>query len=425
MVNVCFYFHVHQPHRLKHFRIFDVGQNKEYFDEEKNREIIEKIAHKCYLPMNNLLLKLINKHGGKFKVSFSITGVYLEQLEKFAPDVLESFKKLAKTGCVEFVSETYHHSLSFLYSKKEFIRQVKMQEKILEKYFDAKPKIFRNTELIFNNELAKFVEELGYKGILCEGADRILDWKSPNFVYGNTYASNIKLLTKNYKLSDDIAFRFSNKGWQHHPLSVERYVTWLNKINGNGEVVNLFMDYETFGEHQWEDTGIFNFMEKLPEEFLKHQDNGFMTVSEAINLPKRGTLDMHEYVSWADTERDLTAWLGNKIQQLSIKELYELEDYVYRSKDKKLINDWQKLTTSDHFYYMCTKYFNDGDVHKYFSPYESPYEAYINFMNVLNDLVLRIRNKTQIKKEIDEGGEQETVSVSETPSILLTQLLSK
>ncbi|MCF7866048.1 glycoside hydrolase family 57 protein [Candidatus Woesearchaeota archaeon] len=425
MVSICFYFHVHQPHRIGHYRIFDVGENKEYFDDKKNKEIIEKITGKCYLPMNNLLLKLINKHKGKFKVSFSITGTFIEQLEEFAPEVLDSFKKLAKTGCVEFVSETYYHSLSFLYSKKEFVKQVKMQEKLLNKHFKVKPKVFRNTELIFNNELAKFIEEMGYEGILCEGADRIMKWKSPDFVYGNVYAKKIKLLTKNYKLSDDIAFRFSNKGWEHHPLSVEKYVKWLNKVNGNGNVINLFMDYETFGEHQWEDTGIFKFMEKLPEELLKNKDNNFVTVSEALKYPKMGDLDMHDYVSWADTERDLTAWIGNKIQDTSLKELYALEKYVYATKNKKIIDDWRKLTTSDHFYYMCTKYFNDGDVHKYFSPYDSPYDAYINFMNVLNDLVLRIKKQIDIKKigknevKLINKESGELIEISEKPSSLI------
>jgi alpha-amylase len=390
MVNVCFYFQVHQPYRLRHYTVFDIGQNKDYFDDKKNREIINKVATKCYLPMNNLLLRLIKKHKGKFKVSFSISGTAIDQFEEYVPKVLESFKELADTGCVEFLNETYYHSLSFIYSKQEFKEQTEMHKKKIKELFGVTPKVFRNTELIFNNELAHEVEKMGYPTILAEGADKILGWRSPNFVY-KAPGSNMKLLLKNYKLSDDIAFRFSNKSWNEYPLTVPKFVNWVNSINGNGEIVNLFMDYETFGEHQWADTGIFDFMENLPEEILKHPDNGFVTVSEAATYPIRTDMDFPYFVSWADTERDLTAWLGNDIQNSAIKELYELEKHIKKSKDSKLIEQWRKLTTSDHFYYMCTKWFNDGDVHKYFSPYDSPYDGFTSFMNVLNDMAIRLK----------------------------------
>lgn len=399
MVAVCFYFQVHQPFRLRHFSVFDVGQNHNYFDDQKNREVMKKVAEKCYLPTNQLLLKLITRYKNTdrpFKVSFSITGTAIEQFELYAPAVLESFKRLAETGHVEFLSETYYHSLSVLYSKEEFKHQVELHKKLIKKHFNQTPKIFRNTELIFSNEIGKLVEEMGYKGIIAEGADHILDWRSPNFVYQPVTCDSIKLLLKNYKLSDDIAFRFSNKGWESYPLTTPKFTEWVNAANGNGDIINLFMDYETFGEHQWEDTGIFKFLEHLPEEFLKHPDASFITCSEAIKYPVRDKLDFHLPVSWADLERDLSAWRGNKIQDSALHEVYAIEQEVKNTQNEKLIEDWRRLTTSDHFYYMCTKWFSDGDVHKYFNPYENPYDAFIIFMNVLQDIELRI--KEEIKK---------------------------
>ena len=411
------YFHVHQPYRLAKYSVFDIGQHHEYFDEKKNAEIIHKVAKKCYLPTNKALLDLIGQHEGRFKVSFSVTGTILEQFEKYAPEVLDSFKALAATGSVEFVAETYYHSLAYLFSKDEFDEQVRMQERKIEELFGQKPKVFRNTELIFNNELANHVEGLGYKAILAEGADHVMGWRSPNFLYRPVYTQNIKALLKNYKLSDDIAFRFSNKGWAEHPLSVEKYAQWINSANGNGHTINLFMDYETFGEHQWEDTGIFEFLRHLPGELLKHPDNDFKTVSEVADAYEPiGEVDVHNFISWADVERDLTAWLGNPIQDNAIAQLYAMEGAVKASGDEKLLEDWRKLTTSDHFYYMCTKWFNDGDVHKYFSPYESPYEGFISFMNVLNDMAIRLKDQG-VKVEVPQA--PEPLLLSETPSAML------
>ncbi len=393
MVSICLYFHVHQPYRLAHYNVFDIGNHSNYFDDAKNEAVIHKVAEKCYLPTNKLLLKLIKKYKGKFKVSFSITGTIIEQFEKWAPEVLDSFKDLAETGCVEFVGETYYHSLAFLFSKKEFREQVELHNAKIKELFNQEPRVFRNTELIFNNSLARYVENLGYKGVLAEGADHVLGWRSPNFVYSPVSTSKIKALLKNYKLSDDIAFRFGNKGWSEFPLTVDKYVSWINSINGNGHVVNLFMDYETFGEHQWADTGIFEFLEHLPDAVLSHPDNDFKTVGEVVDSYEPvGNIDVHNFVSWADLERDLSAWLGNPIQDNAAKALYALEDAVKKTNDSKLLDDWRKLTTSDHFYYMCTKWFNDGDVHKYFNPYDSPYEAFISFMNVINDIIIRIRS---------------------------------
>ncbi len=395
MVSICFYFQVHQPFRLRRYSVFDIGRNHDYFDEQKNAEVMRKVARKCYLPTNNLLLELINKHQGKFKVSFSVSGVALEQMKLYAPEVLHSFQQLAATGQVEFLAETYYHSLSFLYDKEEFCSQVNKQREIIKELFGQEPKAFRNTELIYNNELAHHVEKLGFNTILAEGWDPVLGWRSSNFVYKSKSTENMSLLMKNYRLSDDVAFRFSNRGWNEWPLTVDKYVNWLNNVNGAGQTVNLFMDYETFGEHQWEDTGIFDFMRALPEEFLKHPHNDFKTVSEVTaSYPMMDEVDVHNFISWADLERDLTAWLGNKMQQSAIDELYRLSKAVRVAGDEHLMEDWRKLTTSDHFYYMCTKWFSDGDVHKYFSPYESPYEGYIAFMNVLNDVALRAKVKT-------------------------------
>lgn len=409
MVAICFYFQVHQPYRLRHYNVFDIGENHNYFDDQKNREVMLKVAKKCYLPMNAVLLELINKYkksDRKFKVAFSISGVCMQQFEEYAPEVLKSFKQLADTGCVEFISETYYHSLSYLFSKEEFKKQVMMHKKLVKRHFNQTPKVFRNTELIFNNEIGKFVEDMGYKGVIAEGVDRILGWKSPNFLYTPASCSEIKLLLKNYKLSDDIAFRFSNRGWKEWPLTVDKYCDWLHSANGNGDVINLFMDYETFGEHQWEDTGIFEFMRHLPGKFFEHPDSEFLTPSEVVKkFPSRGDLDMHHLTSWADMERDLSAWLGNKIQNSSIYELYKIEESVkaaaIRQKQPKLLEDWQKLTTSDHFYYMCTKWFADGDVHKYFNPYDSPYDSFIAFMNAVQDIILRVDEDKIVKQQKD------------------------
>lgn len=395
MPSVCFYFQVHQPFRIKHYRVFDIGHDSAYFNDNSehdlnNQRILEKVARKSYLPANRTILELIKKHP-EFKVSYSLSGVLLEQLEKFSPETLRSFQDLAKTGNVEFLSETYYHSLSFLYSPEEFRAQVKMHKDKIKELFGQEPKVFRNTELIYNNSLAVEIEKMGYKGILAEGADHIMGWRSPNFLYRPKGTKKLSVLLKNYRLSDDIAFRFSSRDWKEYPLTAPKFSQWVSEVNGNGNLVNLFMDYETFGEHQWEDTGIFEFLRHLPGEILKHPDNDFVTPSEAIDRYNPvSELDVHNFISWADIERDLSAWLSNSIQNDAIRKLYDLEKTVLGSKDKKLIEDWRKMQTSDHFYYMCTKWFADGDVHKYFNPYSSPYEAFISFMNALGDLRLRI-----------------------------------
>ncbi len=392
MVNVCLYFQVHQPHRIRNFTVFDIGGKSKYFDEEKNKEIMKRVANKCYLPANKVLLELLERHP-EFKASFSISGTALEQFETYSPETLESFKELISTGRVEVLDETYYHSLAFLYSKKEFEEQVKMHTGKIKQLFKCTPTVFRNTELIYNNEMAGHVEKMGYKGVIAEGADHILGWRSPNFLY-KPKSAGMKLLLKNYKLSDDIAFRFSERSWKEYPLTAEKFSSWISAINGNGICANLFMDYETFGEHQWEETGIFNFLRQMPAEVLKHRDNTFKTPSELVKEHEPvAELDVHNITSWADIERDLSAWLGNNMQQASIKELYGMEQEIKDTKDKLLIDEWRKLQTSDHFYYMCTKWFADGDVHKYFNPYDSPYDAFISYMNIINDLKIRLKAK--------------------------------
>ncbi len=395
MVSVCFYFQVHQPYRLRNYSIFDIGKNNNYYNEEKNKSVLQKVVNKCYLPTNKLMLSLLKEHP-EFRISYSFSGVFLEQLEQQYPEVVNTFRELVDTGRVEILNETYHHSLAFIYSKEEFKEQIDLHKKKINELFNYKPSVFRNTELIYNNELANFIENLGFKGILAEGADHVLGWRSPNFLYRPKTTKDIKLLLKNYRLSDDIAFRFSNKSWEEWPLNAPKFAKWVNAANGNGNCVNLFMDYETFGEHQWADTGIFNFMKALPGEILKHHDNNFMTPSELIKAYEPvAELDIHNIISWADIERDLSAWIGNKIQQTSIQKIYALEKSIKEKNNKKLIEDWRKLQNSDNFYYMCTKWFNDGDVHKYFNPYESPYDAFIAFMNIINDIELRLQEVTK------------------------------
>lgn len=403
MVKVCFYFQVHQPYRLKRYSIFNIGNDHNYFNDESdtnlnNNRIIRKVSDKCYLPANKLMLKLLNEYP-EFKISYSLSGVLMDQLEEFYPEVLQSFQELNDTKRVEFLSETYHHSLSFMYSLKEFKRQIDLHKEKIKTLFNQEPKVFRNTELIYNNVLAKFIENMGYEGIIAEGWDHYLKGRSPNFVYSPPHAKKIKLLLKNYKLSDDIAFRFSTQSWSEWPLTVEKYGQWVSSVNGNGECVNLFMDYETIGEHQWKETGIFDFLEKLPKEILKHPDNTFATPSELTKLQSKDTVDIPYLMSWADVERDTSAWLGNSMQQAALSKIYELEKKVKKTKDPQLLDSWRKLQTSDNFYYMCTKWFADGDVHKYFNPYNSPYEAFITYMNVLNDFNLQLKNQLLRKQQ--------------------------
>ena len=394
---ICLYLHVHQPYRVKPYTIFQAGSDHIYFNDEtpglatNNKFILDKVAEKSYLPTAAKLQQMLDSTP-EFKLSLSISGVLLEQIEQWRPDVLKAFQKLTSTGRVEILAETHQHTLAFFYSRHEFERQIEQHRQIVERLFNQNPKVFRNTELSYNNDLAKWADRAGYKGIITEGWDAILGWRSPNFVYQPKDTDNIRLLMKNYKLSDDLAFRFSNKSWTEWPLTADKYVHWLNALPEDQPLVNLFMDFETFGEHQWEDTGIFEFLGALPSEFMKHgDDRSFVTISEAIEKYQPvDTIDVPDTITWADTERDLSAWLGNSMQQDAINQVYELEERILNTEDKDLIEDWRRLQTSDHYYYMGTKWFSDGEVHAYFSPYESPYVAFISFMNVLQDLRYRL-----------------------------------
>ncbi|MBQ0006271.1 MAG: glycoside hydrolase family 57 protein, partial [Alistipes sp.] len=373
---------------------FDIGVDSHYFDEFANRTILRRVAQKCYLPMNELLLKLIQDNGKKFKLSFSISGSALEQFEKFAPEVLESFQKLSATGCVEFLGETYSHSLSSLVSVAEFKKQVKLHSEAINKYFGKKPKAFRNTELIYSDKIGETVSSMGYKVMLTEGAKHILGWKSPNFIYSNAINPKLKILLRNFVLSDDVAFRFSDRSWKNWPLDAYTYASWLNDSVKEGEIVNLFMDYETFGEHQKEETGIFEFMKNLPSAVFSNTDFEFVTPTEVGKKHESvAALNVPFPISWADEERDVTAWLGNELQNEAFTKCYGIADKVLAAEDETLNREYLKLQESDHFYYMCTKFFSDGAVHNYFNPYDSPYEAFINYMNVLSDFVLRVDKK--------------------------------
>ena len=385
---ICFYFQVHQPDRLRQYRFFDIGNDSNYYDEFANRTILNRVAQRCYIPMNNLLLDIIGRCGKQFKFAFSISGAVIEQLEKYAPEVLESFKRLADTGCVEFLAETYSHSLSSLVDITEFQRQVKLHAALIHKHFGVKPKAFRNTELIYSDQIGAAVAKMGYTCMLTEGARHILGWKSPNFVYTNAINPKLKLLLRNFTLSDDIAFRFSDRSWNNWPVDVDKYITWLSDSLKEGQVVNLFMDYETFGEHQRVSTGIFEFFKALPEAVLARTPSEVARKYEPV-----AALDVPFPISWADEERDTTAWLGNELQNEAFNKLYALSDRVLAAEDESITRDWLKLQESDHFYYMCTKFFSDGMVHNYFNPYDTPYEAFINYMNVLSDFALRVEKR--------------------------------
>ncbi len=387
--SICLYFQVHQPTRLRLYRFFDIGKDSHYYDDFANRTILRRIAQKCYLPMNQLMLELIKQNKGKFKIAYSISGSALEQFQRFAPDVIESFKALAATGKVEFLAETYYHSLASLASESEFRHQVTKHAAKIEEIFGVKPTAFRNTELIYSNGIGEMVYDMGYKTMLTEGARHIMGWKSPNYVYTGETQPKLKLLLRNYGLSDDIAFRFV-----HQPVTAEQFVEKMKENAQEGDIVNLFMDYETFGEHQGAESGIFDFMKALPAAVIKDGTFGFVTPTEATKKVKPvADISVEDPISWADEERDLTAWLGNELQNEAYKKVYAMTEKLSIVNDVELWEDFGHLQESDHFYYMCTKFFSDGEVHKYFNPYDTPYEAFINYMNVISDFQIRLDEK--------------------------------
>ena len=391
MKTICLYFQVHQPMRFRRYRFFDIGNDSYYYDDYLNESIMRKVADNCYLPANKILLSVIKEYGVQFKVTFSITGIALDQFQLYAPEVLDSFRELAKTGSVDFLSETYSHSLVSFKDENEFKKQVELHREKIEQFFGITPTVFRNTELIYSDEIGAKIADMGFKAMITEGAKHILGWKSPNYVYYNALNPKLKVLLKNFKLSDDIAFRFSNKGWDEYPLTASKFVNWLKQIDSKEETINLFMDYETFGEHQHANTGIMKFLKEFPTQVFKKTNMTFSTPSEVVDkLQPIAAVHVPYAISWADEERDLTAWLGNDMQEDAFNRLYSMNEKINKCQDKKIQTDWKYLQASDHFYYMSTKMLSDGEVHSYFNPYNSPYDAYINYMNILSDFIIRL-----------------------------------
>lgn len=400
MRSVCFFFQVHQPYRLRTYRFFDIGENHHYYDEYLNRSIINRVAERCYIPMNNLLISLIKEYGNAFKVSLSISGSAIDQMQQYAPAALKSFQELVATGNVELLAETYAHTLVSLKNKEEFKLQVTKHCDKIEALFGQRPTSFSNTEMIYDDVIGETVAEMGFKVMLTEGAKHILGWKSPNYLYCNAINPRLKVLLRNFRLSDDIAFRFSERKWTEWPLTAEKFAFWMKKVGDNQETINIFLDYETFGEHQLNSSGIFDFMKALPAAIFNQTDFVFSTPSEvAKNLQPISAIHVPQPISWADEERDTTAWLGNDLQDEAFDSLYSLTEKIKLVDDPSILRDWQYLQNSDHFYYMCTKWFSDAEVHKYFNPYPSPYEAFMNYMNVLSDLMIRV-DRHILNKEI-------------------------
>ncbi len=391
MKTICIYFQIHQPFRLKRYRFFNIGRDPYYFDDYANEDILQQIAARSYVPANRMLLDLVNQYKGQFKVSFSISGVALEQMEIFAPEVIDGFRELAKTGHVEFLAETYAHSLSSLFDPEEFCNQVQQHAERIEMLFGKKPTVVRNTELIYSDEIAEMVYDMGYRGMITEGAKHVLGWKSPNYVYQAATRPEMKLLLKNSRFSDDITYRFSNYSWNEYPLTAEKFIAWIAATPPEEELINLFMNYETLGNLQPLHTGILEFFKALPR-FAMEKGMGFTTPGEALNSHQPiGTMLVPNTISWSDEERDVSAWLGNKLQQSALKSLYEVGERVRLCTDRRLKQDWIYLQSSDHFYYMSTKHFGTGE--SQFSPYMSPYDAFNNYMNVLSDFIGRVRSQ--------------------------------
>lgn len=391
MRKICMYFQVHQPLRLKRYRFFNIGNDHYYYDDYLNESVISRLAERSYLHANKVIRQIVKEYGRQFKVAFSISGVTLDQMELYTPEVIESFQKLAATGSVEFLAETYSHSLASLRSKDEFIRQVQKHRQRISDLFGQEPSVFRNTELIYSDQIGNDVAEMGFSAMITEGARHVLGWKSPNYLYCNALNPRLKVLLRNFRLSDDIAFRFSNRNWSEFPVTADKFVGWLNKLDKKEETVNIFIDYETFGEHQWMESGIFEFLKDLPGKVYKSSDFVFSTPGEVSSeLQPVSTISVPYPISWADEERDIAAWLGNDLQNDAFNRLYQFTDRIARCEDPKLQKDWDFLQSSDHFYYMSTKFFSDGAIPVYFNPYESPYDAYINYMNVLSDFGIRL-----------------------------------
>ena len=402
MSAVCLYFQIHQPFRLKRYRFFDIGNDHYYYDDFANEEILARIARRAYLPANDLLLQMINDSNKRFKVAFSISGTAIEQFQLYVPEFLESMKLLVDTGCVEFLAETYDHSLASLADGDEFRLQVEKHSKLIYELFGQKPKVFRNTEFIYNDEIASQIYEMGYKTVLTEGARHILGWKSPNYIYSSAGAPHMKLLMRNSKLSDDIAVRFADYSWHEYPLTADKYMDWISQIPREEQVVNIAIGYETLGELHPRETGIFDFFKALPR-FAEQKGIEFWTPSEAVaKLKPVDVISVTHPISGVDEARDVSAWLGNQLQHEAFKKLYSMAERVHLCSDLRLHQDWNYLQSSDHFFYMSTKHLGDGAAHASFSPYESPYQAFTNYMNVLADFIVRVEEQYPLSIENEE-----------------------
>ncbi len=396
MIPVCLYFQVHQPYRLKRYNYFDVGREHRYFDDDGNREILRRVADKCYLPATAMLERLLKRHP-RFAVSFSLSGCLMEQLRAWAPEALGAFRRLARTGRAEFLAETSHHSLAWLVSQDEFEAQVAIHRRLVLEELEQEPRVFRNTELIYSDALAAWLAQRGYRGVLADGVAPLLGRRSPDHVYRSAADGRLPLLLRNYRLSDDIAFRFSNRKWSEWPLTPEKYDRWIARLEG--ELVSLFMDFETFGEHQWKESGIFEFFENWVDLRLSRRGAAFLTPSQAIaTLPPGEALSAPRTISWADQARDLSAWQGNDLQKDALSKLFALEGRVRAAGSEDLLRDFRKLSSSDHFYYMATKAAGDGQVHDYFSPFETAYDAYMTYMHVVSDLERRLPRPARIRE---------------------------
>ncbi|MGL5618521.1 MAG: glycoside hydrolase family 57 protein [Tannerellaceae bacterium] len=389
MKTICFYFQIHQPFRLKRYRFFDIGNDHYYYDDFSNEDVIRRIAESCYLPANQLMLEMIQASDKQFKVAYSISGLALEQLEIYVPEVIDSFKELAKTGCVEFLSETYAHSLSSLVDVEEFKLQVEAHSKKIESLFGKKPRVFRNTELIYDDDIALLLNEMGYRGVITEGAKHILGWKSPNYVYASSVVPKLHLLMRNPRFCEDLSARFGNYNWSEYPLTADKYMSWIANTPQEEEVINLFMNYETLGSLQPAETGIFDFFRALPR-YAGQYDIKFATPSEVFASHKPvGHLSAAYPISWVDEERDTSSWMGNILQQEVFRKLYEIGERVRLCNDRRIKQDWLYLQSSDHFYYMNTKLLKDP-FGRAFSPYDTPYDAFNNYMNILSDFITRV-----------------------------------
>lgn len=402
MKAISFYFQIHQPVRLKRYRFFDIGNDHYYYDDFLNEDIITRIAERAYIPAAQTLLKMIEESKGAFRCAISITGTAIEQFEQHVPEFIDLLKRLADTGKVEFLAETYAHSLASLTDTEEFVEQVRAHDEKLNTLFGVKPKVFRNTELIYSDDIAPVVYSMGYKGVITEGAKHILGWKSPNYVYAAATAPKLKILLKNAKLSDDISFRFGNTSWDAYPLTADKYIDWIANTPKEEQVVNLSMGLETFGELQSQQTGILQFLAALPR-FAAERGIEFCTPSEVIaKLKPVGELSIPTPISWADEARDTSAWLGNKLQNEAFNKLYSVSERVRLCEDRRLKQDWNYLQASDHLFYMSTKHLADGEVHSHFSPYETPFQAFTNYMNVLADFIVRVEEQYPLSIENEE-----------------------